>query len=126
MEWLILIGSLAAILTVAALVHFLKLGETAIEDEAHAIKLTEDNLSGFAAVSAIISQDNEAAVVFGKNATAALIKRHGAQFATREVKLPLNLKQDGDVYIIDSGEMRFGRITLNLEKQDADKLLTLV
>jgi len=126
MEWLILIGSLAAILAVAALVHFLKLGDTSIESEAHAIQLAEDNVSGFAGDKAIVSQDKEAAVVLGNNTNAALIKRHGAQFAIREVELPLNLKQDGDVHIIDSGELRFGRITLSLAKEDADKLLTLV
>ncbi len=126
MDWLILAGSLTAIVAVAALVHCLRLGDTAIENAAHAIKLAEDNLPGFEADSAIISTDREAAIVRGKNRTAALIKRHGAQFAMREMPLPLTLTQDGETCIVDSGELSFGRVSLSLSKEDADKLLTLV
>lgn len=126
MDWMVLAGSLAAILALAALVHLLKLGGAAIEDGAHAMRLAEDNLSGFKARKAVISEDGEAAIVLGDNAKAALIKRHGAQFAMREVAVPLALKKDGEAYIVDSGEMRFGRITLSLAKADADKLLTWV
>ncbi len=126
MDPLILIGSLTAVLAVAALVHFMKLGETAIESETHAMRLAEDNLSGFTAEAAIVSQDGKAAIVRGTGNTVALVKRHGAQFAMREVKLPLILKQDGKATIVDSGEKRFGRVTLSLPKQHADKLLTWV
>jgi len=126
MDWMILAGSLAAILMVAALVHFLKLGDAAIDDEAHAMRMAEENLSGFSARKAIISEDREAAIILGDNANAALVKRHGAQFAMREVSLPLSIRKDGDTYIAESGEMRFGRVMLTLEKEDADKLLTWV
>ncbi len=126
MDWLVLSGSLIAIFAVAALVHFLRLGEAAIKDAAHAMRLAEDNLSGFEAEWAVLSADGAAAIVRGTGDDIALVKRHGAQFALRQVSRPLTVVQDGSAHMVDSGELSFGRVSLELAKQDADKLLTLV
>lgn len=126
MDWIVLGGSLAAICAVAALVHFLRLGGASIADEREAMQLAEDNLSGFTPSSAIISSDGQSAIVTGSDNQAALVKRHGAWFAMRCVDLPLNATQNGDTLIVQSGESRFGHVVLQLRKEDADKLLTLM
>ncbi|WP_164115195.1 hypothetical protein [Sphingorhabdus sp. Alg239-R122] len=126
MDWLVLAGSLIAIFAVAALVHYLRLGEAALRDSAHAMRLAEDNLSGFEASWAILSTDGAAAVVHGADDDIALVKRHGAQFALRKVVRPLRIVQDGNAHMVDSGELSFGRVSFMLTEEDADKLLTLM
>ncbi len=112
MSWLELGGSLAAILFLAGIARWLKLGESKIADEATARRFAEDALAGFTAGPALVATNGEAAIVAGQGAL-ALIKRHGAQVAVRRLLPPLNLTETVEGVTIHSGERMFGSISLH-------------
>lgn len=125
-----LIGSIIAVLAIASLVWYLGLGKAVLADDAQARRMVNDMLSGFDADDVILSKDNQAALIFGKDGSFAILKRHGAKFAARRLKLPAQIIH-GDGFIeIDSGEFAYGKISINLSETEAkrlaDRLLTSV
>jgi hypothetical protein len=126
MEWPILLGSVAAILAVSGLVAWLKLGEVTLDGPADACRWADELIPGFSATGAILSSDAQSALVIGQDQRLVLLKRHGAQFVGRIVARPLQIEQQGDVWQINSGERLFGRVAFGVDKNNRDKLLTLV
>lgn len=112
MSWLQLGGSVAAILLLAALARWLKLGESRIADEATARRFAEDALAGFVAGRALVAANGEAALVAGGGAI-ALLKRHGAQVAVRRLLPPLELSDTAEGVTVHSGERMFGAVSLH-------------
>lgn len=110
--WLQLGGSLAAILALAAIARWLKLGESRIADDATARRFAEDALVGFVAGPALVAANGEAAVVAG-NGALAVVKRHGAQVAVRRLIPPLALRDAAEGVTIHTGERMFGSVTLH-------------
>jgi len=125
-----LIGSVIGVLAIAALVWYLGLGQAKLTDAAQAQRLAEDMVSGFKAGEVILSDDNEAALIFGEDNSFVLLKRHGAKFAARRLKPPLKFTQNDKHIEIDSGEITYGKISLILSAAKAetlaDRLLTSV
>lgn len=126
MDIWIALGSIIAVLGVAALVAWLKLGETELADEDAARQQARDLLPGFDPREVLLGADRQAALVVGADRRVAIIKRHGAQFAARFIATPLDAERDGQAWLIDSGERTFGRVRFIPSVEGADKLLTMM
>lgn len=111
MSWLQLGYSLAAVLGLALVARWLRLGESRISSEHQARETAEDMLAGFIAHAALLGTDGGAALVAG-NGTIALLKRHGAKIAARRLIAPLRLTQAIEGIRIDTGERLFGSVLL--------------
>jgi len=126
MDWPILLGSIAAILAVSWLVAYLKLGEVNLADPADACRWANELIPGFSGTEAILSSDAQSALVVGQDQRLVLLKRHGAQFVGRIIARPLLVEQHDDVWHIDCGERYFGKVVFGVDKNNRDKLLTLM
>ena len=126
MNWLLLAGSLAAVLALAAIAWLLGLGGGAIADAEEAKRLAEECVGGFTAEDAIVSQDRKAALVRGKAGDLALLKAHGTQVAARRLAKPVTVERSEDGVRIASGERMFGAVAFRLSEGERDKLLTMV
>jgi hypothetical protein len=115
MNWLQLAGSLAAILILAGLAWALKLGraghEGTIDDPESAVCAAEEALAGFAASGALVGEDRAAALAVGEHGRVAVIKRHGARLAVREVRWS-QVRATHDGILIETGDRRFGAVTV--------------
>lgn len=123
--WLLL-GSLGAILMVALVVRQLGLGDTRLGSAAEACRIASEQLSGFDAAEALVDSAGQAALVLSRDGRIALLKRHGAHYAARVLQRPLAAQRQDGGWRIQSGERRFGAVTLALAPEDEDKLLTMV
>ena len=104
-------GSLLAILALAGIARWLRLGESRIDSPATACRFAEEALVAFKARAALVGTDGAGAVVVGSTGL-ALVKRHGAQVAVRRLVAPLRLTEAVEGVTIDSGERMFGTVTL--------------
>ena len=125
-QLLILAGSIVAVLAVAAIVRWMGLGKVKLADAAEAQELAEDMLSGFKAREVFLSTDGLSAALIGQDGSIGLLKQHGAHFAARKLPKPLATQPETGAIRIDSGESRYGAVTLKLAEKDADKLLTMM
>jgi hypothetical protein len=111
-------GSLAAILALAALARWMKLGGTpriACEaDIRRAANMVED---GFAPVETACDAEGAGALARDQDGRIMLIRRHGNRFAGRVLTGHAAARASGHVLTIDCGERRFG--TTRLELDDA-------
>lgn len=111
MNWTLLAGSLAAVLALAGIARWLRLGESNIGDPETALAIAERHLAGFVARYALVGGNGEGALVAG-NGTVALLKRHGARVAVRRLVPPLSLAPAVEGVAVDSGDAMFGRVAL--------------
>lgn len=105
-------GSIVAILFLAAVAWWLKLGGGTIADEAQAMADAEAILSGFDAERAVLAEDHMAAIVHGRDGSVALLKIHGSQVAGRRLSAPLDTRAGPDGLVVATGEKRFGSVLL--------------
>lgn len=112
MNWTLLGGSLVAVLALAGIAAWLKLGGDPL-DEAAAIDAAGDMLPGFVPEVALLGEDGEAALVRGRKGRVALVKRHGAQAAVRELVQPVSVVMAHDGTSLRSGDRMFGDVVLN-------------
>lgn len=126
MNLMLLGASLAAILAVAGLVWLLRLGDNRIGDAEDAARIAEEQIAGFEAGPALMSGDGEAAMVEGTDGRVVILKRHGAHCAGRVLQKPLRAHRSGEGWKVETGDPRFGQVSLALSKQDEDKLLTMM
>jgi hypothetical protein len=110
-NWAQLGGSIVAILALAGVARWLRLGESRIASAAEAREIAEDMLAGFYAHAAIVSQDGGAAIVAG-NGAIAVLKRHGAKVAARRLLAPLSIGPAIEGVTVRTGERLFGDVTL--------------
>ena len=108
---IVLGGSLVAILLLALAARLLRLGGKRIASEAEAMAEAEAILSGFEATGAVIGSDGQAALVHGRDGSAALLKVHGARIAARRVSAP-RAEAVADGVRVDSGEALFGAVLI--------------
>lgn len=121
LDWLMLGGSLAAVLATAGLVAWLGLGRDARIEADAAARLAEDLLPGFAAREAFVDKAGRSALVAGADGSFALLRLHGAHPVARHLRAPLAIRRDGADFVIDAGERAFGPTPIA-----HDKLLTLM
>ncbi|HEX7850132.1 MAG TPA: hypothetical protein VF485_10425 [Sphingomonas sp.] len=106
-----LAGSIVAILALAGVARWLKLGESRIANADDARRFAEEALAGFEGGRALVSGDGSAALVQGQG-TIAVIKRHGAKVAVRRLVPPLRVSEAVEGATVDTGEKLFGSVTL--------------
>ena len=112
MNWPVLGGSLAAILVLAGLCWVLKLGRVeriaSAEDAADA---ADQCLPGFDTIGAVVGADGSGALAVTDDGRVAVMKRHGARIAVREVSWHA-LRSTPAGIIVETGERRFGSVSL--------------
>src|SRR5438105_940876 len=105
-------ASLAAILILAGIARWLRLGaDTRIESPEEAAAAAEAALAGFEAVEAVVGADGAGALAVGADGRLAAIKRHGARAAVREVTWT-SVRPTEAGAVVETGERRFGAVTL--------------
>ncbi|MBN2970504.1 hypothetical protein JW805_00550 [Roseomonas aeriglobus] len=104
-------GSLVAVLLLAWIARWLRLGESKITDATTAAKFAQNALAGFHAGRAVVGTDGAAALVAGDTGI-AVVKRHGAKVAVRRLIPPLHLRVSVEGVTVETGERLFGAVTL--------------
>ena len=113
MNWLQLGGSLAAILMLAAVAWWLRLGRDGrIGSPEEAADAADHALPGFVTAGAVVGADGMAALAVDRGGErVAVCKRHGARLAVREVGWPA-LRSTEKGVVVETGERRFGRVPI--------------
>lgn len=112
MNWVLLAGSLAAILLLAVIAWALRLGRHGrIASPEEAAVAAETALAGFEAADVVVGADGAGALAVGEDGRLAAIKRHGARAAVREVRWAA-VRATPDGTVVETGERRFGRVML--------------
>ncbi len=112
MTWIVLAGSVAAVLALAGAAWALKLGrDKRIGSPEEAAEAAEAVLAGFHTVGAVVGADGAGALVVDRGGRVAVCKRHGARVAVREVAWTA-VRASGEGMVVDTGERRFGRVTV--------------
>lgn len=107
-----LLGSLAAILVLAGIAWALKLGRVdrivSVEDAADA---ADHALAGFATQGAVVGADGTGALAIADDGRVAVMKRHGARIAVREVTWH-EVRSTPAGIVVETGERRFGSVAI--------------
>lgn len=82
MKWLLIAGSLAAVLGLALAARLLGLGGAALESEAEAMAIAEAECPGFRALGAAL--EGGGATVTGEDGRVLKLKPHGAHFVVED------------------------------------------
>jgi hypothetical protein len=80
MNWTLLAGSLAGVLGLALIAKLLGLGGAELTSEEEAMAIAEAERPGFVALSAVLADDRQSAVVRGRDGAEVRVRQHGAQF----------------------------------------------
>ena len=78
------------------------------EDAMHA---AEQSLAGFAALSAAVGNDGQAALVFGEGLRVAVLKVRGAGTAAREIVWQ-DVRATSEGLLVATGDRRFGAVLI--------------
>ena len=113
-----LIGSLVAILVLAAIAWALKLGRSAnIEGAQHAMALASEADSGFDPAEAAVSRDGASAIVADKTGRIMVLRSHGAQFAGRVLEPGSTTQVESHTLTVTPADRRYGPVTRDLGDQ---------
>lgn len=119
-ELLKLAGSIAAILFIAWLARFWKLGgDVRIRSEEQAREIAQETLCGFDPVEIAIDKAGMAALMRDANGRHLVVRRHGVQWVGRLLDHLNEARLDQNFLTIGTGEKSFGSVTLNLGAQAA-------
>lgn len=109
------LGSLAAILALAGIARWLKLGpEPRLRDEAEARIAAEEAVSGFEPVKIGLDREGRGALMRDAAGRVLLLRPHGSHFAGRLLLPGARATREGDAIAIDCGERRYGVVRLAL------------
>ncbi len=117
-------GSLIAILALAGLALWLKLGGTPLLDGHETVRRAAQEVDdGFEAVESACDANGNAALARDAAGQIMVIKRHGDRFAGRVLGpgARSRLREDlGETALeVDPGEVRFGKVVLDLSDREA-------
>jgi hypothetical protein len=115
MNWVVLAGSLLAVLLLAGAAKAMGLGGDVRLDQNAARRIAEDD--GFVPVDVITDRAGIAAIARDAAGRHMLIRRHGVNFVTRILHQPLDARLDQKLLTLGTNEPAFGRITLDLGDQ---------
>lgn len=108
-------GSLVAILLLAGLAWWLRLGGSPVLADDSALRRTASEVAdGFEPVESAISQDHTAALLRDADGQIMVIKRHGNRFAGRILDARSLAHVRGDAVEITTEERRFGVTRLTI------------
>lgn len=110
-----LLGSLGAILALAAIAWALRLGQPPLlEDAAHARALAREADTGFDPAEAALSRDRAAAILTDGEGRIMVLRRHGTHFAARILEPGARARCDGEALVVATTDRRFGEVRLDL------------
>ena len=113
-----LAGSIAAIMFIAWLARFWKLGgDVRIRSEAQAREIGQETLCGFDPVEIAIDKAGMAALMRDATGRHLLVRRHGVQWVGRLLDRHNDSRLDQNFLTVGTGEKTFGSVTLNLGAQ---------
>jgi hypothetical protein len=111
-------ASLLAILSLAGLAHWLRLGgDVRIRDEEHARAIAREAICDFEAVAVVLDRARIGALLRDGDGRQMLIRRHGVQFVGRLLSPGIEARLDQNFLTLGAGERFFGTVTLNLGDQ---------
>ena len=109
------LGSLLAILALAGLAVWLKLGPRArITNEADARQLADEAIDGFEARRVALDKDGAGALLDDERGRILLLKPHGTHFAARLLTASAKARIEQGAILVASGEKRFGDARLEI------------
>ncbi len=108
-------GSLAAILALAGLAHWMKLGGAPLLGSDEAVRRAAGEVEdGFSPVATARDKAGLAALARNGAGRIMLIRRHGNRFAGRVLTPRASARAGGQTLTVDCGELRFGIVRLDL------------
>ena len=119
-EALQFLGSLAAILALAGLAYWLKLGPSPKFGNEDAVRAAAaEAVDGFKASLIAIDREQGKALACDDAGRVMLLRGHGTHFAARLLSPMASARMDGDELIIDTAEKRFGSARLAIDDPQA-------
>ena len=113
-------GSLVAILALAGLAWWMKLGGAPRLDSEEAVRRAAGEVEdGFVAIATAPDARGMAALARDPAGRLMVIKRHGNRFAGRVLGPQARAEHDGTALAVDCGEARFGRVLLDIPDAQA-------
>ena len=110
------VGSLAAIVALAALAWWLKLGPARrLENEEDARREASDAVDSFEAVEIALDREGRAALLRTAAGQVLLLRQHGSHFAGRVLTPAAQARIEGDALVVDTAEKRYGGVRLELD-----------
>ncbi|WP_390551647.1 hypothetical protein [Qipengyuania sp. MTN3-11] len=114
------LGSLAAILVLAAIARRLKLGpDRLLQDENAARDAAREVADGFDPVAVTLDRHGRGAVLHDAGGNIMLLRLHGTHVVGRVLTSRARARIDGDRLIVDTGERRFGCATFEIDNASA-------
>lgn len=114
------VGSLVAILLLAGIARWLKLGpEPRLADDEAARIAADEAVSGFEPIAIGRDRDGRGAVMRDAAGRVLLLRPHGGHFAGRLLARDAQVRREGDTLEIDPGERRYGTVRLVLDDPKA-------
>lgn len=110
------VGSLAAIVALAALAWWLKLGAPRpIESEADARREASEAADSFEPVEIALDRAGRSALLRDGAGQILLLRQHGTHFAGRVLTPAAYARIDGEALVVDTAEKRYGGVRLELD-----------
>lgn len=114
------LGSLAAILMLAAIAWRLRLGpEPRLDDENAARQAADEAVSGFKPVEIGLDREGRGALLSDAGGRILLLRPHGSRFAGRLLSDQAVARIEEDALIVDTAEKRYGSARLELADASA-------
>lgn len=114
------VGSLAAVVALAALAWWLKLGPARrLESEGDARREASDAVDGFEPVEVTLDREGRAALLRDAAGQILLLRQHGTHFAGRVLTPAASARIDADALVVDTAERRYGGVRLELDDPSA-------
>ncbi|WP_233998084.1 hypothetical protein [Erythrobacter sp. QSSC1-22B] len=110
------VGSLAAIVALAALAWWLKLGPARrLENDADARREASEAVDGFEPVEIAIDREGRAGLLRDAGGQILLLRQHGTHFAGRVLTPAASARIDTGALVVDTAEKRYGGVRLELD-----------
>lgn len=114
------LGSLAAILALAGVTRWLRLGPAPrLADEAAARTAADEAANGFEAVALALDRNGSGAVLRDAAGRIVLLRPHGTHFAGRLLGDAATARIEGGALLVDSGERPYGTTLLEVPEAQA-------
>ena len=109
------IGSLVAILGLAGLARWMRLGpEARLDSDTAARAAAEDAVSGFCPVEIARDEQGRGALLRDGSGRILLLRPHGSHLAGRLLTPAASARIEGDLLVVDTAEKRYGTARLRL------------
>lgn len=112
-------GSLVAILLLAGLAWWLKLGpQRRLDSDDAAREAAHEALDGFEPVAMARDRDGRATLLRDAEGRVLLLRQHGSHFAGRLLDQKARARIEGGALIVDNGERRYGVVRLDIAEPE--------